>query len=87
MWRFPYELQHITLSTLMSSAVAYLCHFKGCVECITWDKLNMFIHLAFGGWESRRCLYMLPDHTIEDQRRPCDLLQLTPDICHTITTI
>ena len=60
----------------MSSAVAYLCHFKGCMECITLGKSYMFILLAFGGWESSRCLYVLPDHTIEDQRGPCDLLHL-----------
>ena len=39
----PIQLQQITSSTLMSSAVAYLCHFKGSMECISLGKFNMFI--------------------------------------------
>ena len=56
----------------MSSAVAYAI----CVILMAvWDVLHSdnSIHLYFGfwGWESSRCLYVLPDH-----RRPCDLLHL-----------
>ena len=32
----PIRLQQITSSTLMSSAVANLCHFKGSMEVFHW---------------------------------------------------
>ena len=32
----PIQLQQITSSTLMSSAVANLCHFKGNMEVFHW---------------------------------------------------
>ena len=40
----PIQLQHITLCTLMSSAVAYLRHFKGSMEVFHWVN---HIHLYF----------------------------------------
>ena len=43
----PIRLQQITSSTLMSSAVAYLCHFKYS-RSISLGKLYMFILLALG---------------------------------------
>ena len=68
----PIQLQHITFCTLMSSAVAYLSHFKGCMEVQHWvNSICLYFRpytytLDIWGWESYRCLYMLPDHIIEE---------------------
>ena len=40
----PIQLQQITSCTLMSSAVAYLCHIKGCMKVFHWVN---YIHLYF----------------------------------------
>ena len=80
----PIQLQQITSSTLMSSAVAYLCHFKGSMEVFHWDKLIRFYFRPY--------IYTLDQgvgnltdarHAILDNRskeKPCDL-QLTANRC------
>ena len=57
----PIQLQQITSSTLMSSAVAYLCHFKGSMEVFHWvNSIHLYfrpykLYFRSGGWESYRC--------------------------------
>ena len=82
----PIQLQQITSSTLMSSAVAYLCHFKGSMEVFHWVNS---IHLYFRPYTLDQGVGNLADarHAILDNRsnektavKPCDLqTQLTPN--------
>ena len=73
----------------MSSAVAYLCHFKGSMEVFHWDILiHLYLRpytLDAGGWESYRCCscHTRPCHREQwrQERKPCDLqIELIPDV-------
>ena len=67
----PIQLQQITSSTLMSSAVAIICvilravwkYFTGITQYVYTLGL-IYIYLGLGGWESFRCLNV-PYYTIE----------------------